>query len=190
MHNSKRHFNFLHQRKPVASKIPLNRGFTLIELMVTLAIAAIVLSIGIPSFKNIIKENNQATLLNEFTSYVNFAKSTAVTQGAVVVLCPRNTAGTDCNSSGSWDDGWIVFVDSNEDGDKDNGDTLLKVHESIDDDFNITTSSTSVEINAKGFVSANSTFTFCDSRGSNYAVAKILSKTGRMSSSTDSLTCS
>ncbi len=174
------------------SKTKRNDGFTLIELMIVIAIAGIVLTIGIPSFSSIIKDNRQITLRNEFTSYFHFAKSVAVTQGESVTLCSRNSEGTNCNDSGSWDDGWIVFVDINGDGDKDSEDTILKIQQAINDDINITTSpaSAKVTINGRGFITAQSTFTFCDSRGANYANAKTLSKTGRMNLSTASLTCS
>lgn len=176
-------------------------GFSLIELMVTLALAAIVLSMGIPSFKSVIKNNRQTTLLNDFTSYFHYAKSEAVTRGIPVTLCPRNNAGTNCDHSASWDDGLIVFIDENGDGNlDDDGDTTLcetdedddcalKIQGAIDNDIDITTSSTGVTINARGFTST-ATFTFCDSRGSNEAKAKNLSKTARMNTSTSGLTCS
>ncbi len=163
----------------------------MVELMIVLAIAGILLTVGVPSFNTVIKDNRQTTLRNEFTSYFHFAKSVAVTQGSPVTLCARNTAGTNCNDSGSWDDGWIIFIDLNEDGDKDSGDSVLKVQEAIDD-INITTSPSSVniKINARGFLSTGSTFTFSDSRGSSCAKTNVLSKTGRMQLSDDPLTCS
>ena len=179
-------------------------GFTLLELMVTLAVAGVLLAMGIPSFTSVIKNNRQTTLLNEFTSYFHYAKSQAVTRGIPTTVCKRNTAGTDCNGSASWDDGWIVFLDENGDGDlDDDGDTdlceslasgdedcVLKIHGAIDSDINITSPSTAFTITPRGFTSAAATFTFCDSRGSSKAKAKMLSKRGRMETSTSSVTCS
>lgn len=176
-------------------------GFTIVELLITLAIAAILLTIGIPSFSSVIKNNRQTTLLNEFTSYFHYTKSQAVTLGIPVTLCKRNTAGTNCDNSASWDNGWIVFIDDNADGDLDDDgdsdlceadeddDCVLKIQGAIDSDIDITSSSTGVTINARGFLTSTSSFTFCDSRGSSEAKAKIVSKTGRMYTSTQSLTC-
>lgn len=170
-------------------------GFTLVELIITLVIAAIVLTLAIPGFSSVIRSNRQTTLLNDFTSYFHYAKSEAVTTGVPVTFCRRNTAGTNCDTSASWNDGWIVFIDINGDANKDAGDTLKKVHEAISNDFDIGSSVTEITITPRGFVSSESTFTFCDGRGASYARAKILSKTGRMKSSSvdadgNSLTCS
>ena len=155
------------------------------------------LIIGIPSFSSVIKNNRQTTLLNEFSSFFHYAKSVAVTQGENVTLCVRNTAGTDCDNTADWDDGWIVFIDVNRDGDvDDNGDTtlcesgedcVLKIYEAIDNGISISASSSVVKINTKGFTSA-STFTFCDSDSASFKT-KVLSKTGRWSSSSTHLSC-
>ncbi|MCF6202166.1 MAG: GspH/FimT family pseudopilin [Methylococcaceae bacterium] len=172
-------------------------GFTLIELMIVVAVVALLLTVGIPSFSSVIKDNRQTTLLNEFNSFFHYARNIAVTQGEYVTLCSRNTEGTDCDSTSDWDDGWIVFIDINHDGDlDDNGDTtlcesgedcVLKIHEAIDNSISISASSLVVKINTKGFTSA-STFTFCDSDGTSFKT-KILSKTGRWSSSSTHLSC-
>lgn len=173
------------------------KGFTLIELMITVALVGILLSIGIPSFSSVIKDNRQTTLLNEFSSFFHYAKSVAVTQGESVTLCARNTEGTNCDSTADWDDGWIVFIDINRDGDvDDNGDTtlcesdedcVLKVYGAIETGISISASSLVVKINTKGFTSA-STFTFCDSDSTSFKT-KVLSKTGRWSSSSTHLSC-
>lgn len=136
---------------------------------------------AIPGFTSIIKSNRQTTILNDFTSYLHYAKSEAVTKGIPVTFCPRNTAGTSCDNSASWNDGWIVLADIDGDGTTD----VLKIHEAIDNDFDITSSSTGITINDRGFTNS-AIFTFCDSRGNKYARAKILSKTGRIKTSTDS----
>jgi type IV fimbrial biogenesis protein FimT len=171
--------------------------------MVTLAVAGVLLAMAIPSFTSVIKNNRQTTLLNEFTSYFHYAKSQAVTRGISTTVCKRNPAGTDCgDSSASWDDGWIVFIDEDADGNlDDDGDTdlcepdedddcVLKIHGAIDSDIGITSPSTAFTITPRGFTSAAATFTFCDSRGSSKAKAKMLSKTGRIETSTSSVTCS
>jgi type IV fimbrial biogenesis protein FimT len=86
----------------------LNRGFTLIELMITVAIAAIVIAIGIPSFKDFIDNTRSNTLSEEFSTAMNYARTEAIKRSRRVSVC----ASTDSTSCGSdWTKGFIVFVD-------------------------------------------------------------------------------
>lgn len=77
-------------------------GFTLIELMVTIAIAAILMGIAIPSFVATISSNRLTTSANELVSALNLARSEAVKRGQQVVVKKTGT---------NWEDGWHVFVD-------------------------------------------------------------------------------
>jgi type IV fimbrial biogenesis protein FimT len=86
-----------------------NNGFTLIELLVTLAVAAIVLGIAIPSFNTQILNNRSIVLGEDFASAINFARSEAVKRGKRVTLC-ASSDGSLCNGS-DWVDGFIVVVD-------------------------------------------------------------------------------
>ena len=96
----------------MTNHIARNNGFTLIELMVTLGVAAILLSVGIPGFNGLIRDNRLTTDYNQFVSALNTARSEAVKRGVGVTTCKRNTAGTDCNNAGNWEDGWIIFTDA------------------------------------------------------------------------------
>ena len=77
-------------------------GFTLMELMVTIAIAGILLGVAIPSFTSIISSNRLTTYANELVTALNLARSEAIKRGQHVVV---SKTGTD------WEDGWQVFVD-------------------------------------------------------------------------------
>lgn len=79
-----------------------NIGFTLIELMVTVAIAGVVLGIGIPSFNEAIRNSRLTTSANELITALNLAKSEAIKRGEHVVV--RKTGA-------QWENGWQVFVD-------------------------------------------------------------------------------
>lgn len=85
-------------------------GFTLIELLVTLAVLAVVLSLAIPSFKDMIANNRSTGLASELTTAVNFARSEAVKRVKRVTVCPSSN-GTSCLTSSDWAKGWLVFVD-------------------------------------------------------------------------------
>lgn len=103
------------------------RGFTLIELMVALAVAAILLAVGVPAFQQMLRNNQAATHANEFMGGLNFARSEATKRGRRVVLCKSGDSAS-CATTGTWDQGWIVFVDSDSDATVDAGETILRVH--------------------------------------------------------------
>lgn len=84
-------------------------GFTLIELMVTLVVTAIVLSIAIPSFQSQMLNNRSIALGEDFASAINFTRAEAVKRAGRVSLCASDDGET---CSGSWNDGFIAFVDT------------------------------------------------------------------------------
>lgn len=77
-------------------------GFSLIELMITIAVAAILLAIAIPSFRNLILSNELTTTTNEWVTAVNVARSEAIKRSAGVVVCGAggNQSGTNDLSNG------------------------------------------------------------------------------------------
>jgi type IV fimbrial biogenesis protein FimT len=86
-------------------------GFTLIELIVTMAVLAIVVSIAAPSFTNMITNNRSAGLGGELVAAVNFARSEAIKRANHVAICP-STDGESCLTSDDWANGWLIFVDT------------------------------------------------------------------------------
>lgn len=87
------------------------QGFTLIELMITIAIAAILLAIGIPSFRTMILQNRLSGNVNEFIAANMFARSEAIKLGQGVTLCPAVNAESGSNACvdpGDWSTGWLV----------------------------------------------------------------------------------
>ncbi|QLE99416.1 GspH/FimT family pseudopilin [Neptunomonas phycophila] len=85
----------------------LMRGFTLIELMVTIAVLAIIVTIGIPGFSNLIRNTTASGLSNDMVGAFQFARSEAVNRNELVGVCSGQTVAA-CGAG--WTNGWIVFV--------------------------------------------------------------------------------
>jgi type IV fimbrial biogenesis protein FimT len=86
-------------------------GFTLVELMGVVAVAAIVLTLGVPSFFTLIQNNRAVTQVNELVMALSLARSEAVRRGDPVALCPSQDQAT-CTDGTDWRVGWIVFIDA------------------------------------------------------------------------------
>ncbi len=87
------------------------RGFTIIELLVTLAVLGIVLAIAIPSFNRQIERNGSIALGEELTSAINFARIEAIKRRRPISICASNLGGDACGDAADWKNGWLVFLD-------------------------------------------------------------------------------
>lgn len=99
-------------------------GFTLVELMVAVAVAAVLVAIAAPSFQSLIASNRLTTKTNELVTSLTLARSEAIRKGVRVVIC-KSADGSTCASTGNWSVGWMVFEDSDSDAAKDAGETVL-----------------------------------------------------------------
>ncbi|MGC9456382.1 MAG: GspH/FimT family pseudopilin [Halothiobacillaceae bacterium] len=85
------------------------QGFSLIELMITISLLAVILGLAVPSFNFLIQSNRATTLANDLMTAITFTRSEAIRRGEAVRLCPSDD-GAKCG--GSWTDGWITKADS------------------------------------------------------------------------------
>lgn len=97
-----------------SNKYKINSGFTLVELLVTVAIVGIFASIALPSFSKMIEKNRVNTATNELVSNLLLARSEALKRSNNVTLCPSDNQ-TSCASNGDYSKGWIVFLDCDDD---------------------------------------------------------------------------
>lgn len=103
-------------QSPSSASPRVAQGFTLIELMITISIAAILLAVGIPSMRDMIQQNRLTGNVNEFVAANMLARSEAIKRGSPVTLCRAVNAesGSDACSTagGGWETGWVVRAGS------------------------------------------------------------------------------
>jgi type IV fimbrial biogenesis protein FimT len=85
------------------------KGFTLIELLFTIAVAAIILTVGVPGFLSFIDNNRAVTHTNDLITALNLGRSEATRRGSAVRLCSP-ADGLGCSGNKDWSTGWILVT--------------------------------------------------------------------------------
>lgn len=88
------------------------RGFTVIEVMITLIVLGLVLGYALPSFTELMRNNRSTAFGDEFAGALNFVRSEAVKRGGSVSICASNADRDGCGAD--WSNGWLAYVDSEE----------------------------------------------------------------------------
>lgn len=120
------------------------KGFSLIELMVVLSIAAVLIGIGVPSFSSLIQKNRTASQTNALIASINYARSEAMKRGQAVVLASAD-------GSRDWSGGWQVYLDSNNNGSADSGEEL-RIFEALPGSSGLSATQVKVTVNKNGFL--------------------------------------
>ena len=89
-----------------------SNGFTLVEVMLTITVAAILLAIAVPSFQQTIRNNRLTTQANELFTALSMARMSAIERGVSVTVCASADQAS-CSGSTDWKTGWIAFTDIN-----------------------------------------------------------------------------
>lgn len=175
-------------------------GFTMIELLVTVTIAAILATVALPAMGDFIKNARVTASVNDFIGAITITRSEAAKRRSPVTLCasanPLAAApGCDAAASASWEKGWIVFADADGDVVVDAGEEILQQQGPVESSISIAPDATFtryVSFSGKGETrdTANNSVTgniiFCDDRGiaetndGNSAARRLnISRTGR-----------
>jgi type IV fimbrial biogenesis protein FimT len=84
-------------------------GFSLIELMMSIAMAGIIMALGVSSYKYVTNANRVSGEINALLGDMQFARYEAVKEGLAVQICPTAAGGTTCTATATWSGGWIVL---------------------------------------------------------------------------------
>lgn len=159
------------------------QGLTLVELMVTLAIAILVLSFGIPSFVNLSQSNFRTTQVNDLVTALHRARGKAIADNSSVSV-RRNDSG--------WNAGWTIFVDDDGDGSLDEGEETVKVSARSNPSFTISSTdfANSVTFDRTGNATNSGIFQYCGNQSdtatrTRNSRAIILNNTGHVRLSRD-----
>ena len=154
-------------------------GFTLIELLVTIAVLAILLSVAIPNYQNMVLTNRMAAQANQVITALNYARSEAVKRGTTVTVC-STSGGAACAGSTNWSTGWMVFADANGDGTVGTGENVLRVWPALNGNTLNTGTRLRITFTSSGFATGYmDTFRLCDTRGKTEARAIVINAMGR-----------
>lgn len=155
-------------------------GFTLLELLVTMAVAGILVSIAAPSFQNIMQQSSQDSRVTELNGMLNFARSEAIKRSSRVSVCARDSD-TICGTD--WNNGWLVFLDNGEDaGVVEALEPILKTSKALPSNFTLKNTaivSGAADANQRSYIRfgprglsnwrGSGSFTFCNDRGTEAA---------------------
>ncbi len=150
------------------------RGFTLADLMVTLTVMGISLSVAVPSFQTVVNNNRRSTAVNQLVSTMHVARSEAVTRNLQVTVCP-STNGTSCTAT-AWHKGWLAFPDLDGDRAVDGNEPIMTVASEFSNiDIDTTEFPAFFVYRPNGRIMVNNVgqntgqMTFCDDRGADHA---------------------
>lgn len=170
-------------------------AFTLVELLVTMAVFGILAVAAIPAFNNYVTNNRLFTDSNMLITSLNVARNEAVKRGTTVSVC-RSADGTSCaTDTSSWEKGWIVFVNSNNDvpAKVDGGELIIFVNGALNGGEAISASATFdkyITFQPTGISSATGQFVLCDNAATTATARTItVSRSGKPSLATGGNTC-
>ena len=156
-------------------------AFTVLELLVTLAVAAILLLTAVPSFQQFTQRQKMKVAVNSLHNGLLLARNEAVHRNVPVVACPGDD--TDgCTGDRDWSNGWIVFPDLNDDRQRQAGETLLLHGQGSGNPFvNSSPGRTSIRFLGDGTTpGSNANISFCGGGGPPHARKLVISNIGRI----------
>ncbi len=155
------------------------RGFSLYELLMTMALVSLVLTLGIPSFGSIVANHRLRVEVDALFHAVHLARKGSIVRRRAITLCPSHD-GSNCEPNYDWSMGWIMFVNTDRDYPvaRDDDEAILSYHP-VDQNARIMSNRKSFTLRSTELRATNGTLVFCDRRGRATARALVISYTGR-----------
>ena len=155
-------------------------GFSMVELLMALAIAAILCAVSVPALGGLVHKTQSRVAVEAMFTSLNLARNTAVSRQGEVVVC-ASSDGQRCDGKRAWQHGWIVFNDTDHDGKRDANESIVEV---VQPQAGVVILSSAdrphVTYRSDGTSpGTNATITFCDSNHHRAAGSIIVSNAGR-----------
>lgn len=158
------------------------KGFTLVEALIAMAVAAILLAVAVPSWSHAMAAANAGSVRARLAASLLDAVRHSVLAESEVVVCPIGASGH-CSGSANWDGGWIVFADLNGNRIPDQNETRLSGGPALPENVHLRTTASRTRLVFQpngGNAGSNVTFTLCDARGPKSATTLVLSNAGNL----------
>ncbi len=160
------------------------RGLTLLEMLIALAVAAIVLTVVAPSVQNLLAKNRVTSEINELSAVIQFARYTAIDQNSRTLVCPASDF---ANCSTNWNQAKIVFIDNNNNNKRDTSEPLLLTTQIVSSVNSMTGPDTPLVFLDSGATTASVSIKVCPDENSNATARAInINAQGRVRVSIDS----
>lgn len=166
-------------------------GFTIVELMVTVLIAAILMSLAVPAFRTLGQNAQQRNAVADLYNLLSHMRSESAKLHIGVTAC-ASIDQQSCSGSARWEAGWIVFIDGTEptythNGVLDAGETILQVHGPQSSGITLRAVGNQVRLtlDEEGLPASGTTFRYCDERGISSLRAVIVGPSGLVRTALD-----
>lgn len=155
-------------------------GTTVLEAMMTVAIAATLATLCVPGLVEFVRDTRRDNEVMDVAASLGLARSEAIKRQRRVTVCPSEDGST-CNGDAGWESGWIVFEDTNANNAVNEGEPIIRIREHLGAGTTVRGGRERISYRSDGFTPGyNDTLRVCDSRGRPKARSVVIANSGRV----------